>query len=157
MKQIQIWLGHSNFSTTADIYAHLDVSAQTETGDVAGTFYTRSEKKHSETITLSQDSEKKPDESAAGEDSSNNGTPSKPCRRVKQAAPEPTVDQAGGTVQRKPCRAKKSSNKPSAVPQSSEKKWSKPRTTSKGVETCPQKTSSQSGSVGRCRKPKALQ
>ena len=26
MKQIQIWLGHSNFSTTADIYAHLDIS-----------------------------------------------------------------------------------------------------------------------------------
>ena len=28
MKQIQIWLGHSTFSTTADIYAHLDFSAQ---------------------------------------------------------------------------------------------------------------------------------
>ena len=28
MKQIQIWLGHSTFSTTADIYAHLDYSAQ---------------------------------------------------------------------------------------------------------------------------------
>ncbi len=28
MKQIQVWLGHSTFSTTADIYAHLDFSAQ---------------------------------------------------------------------------------------------------------------------------------
>lgn len=28
MKQIQLWLGHSTFSTTADIYAHLDFSAQ---------------------------------------------------------------------------------------------------------------------------------
>ena len=28
MKQIQIWLGHSTFSTTADIYAHLDYTAQ---------------------------------------------------------------------------------------------------------------------------------
>jgi integrase len=28
MKQIQLWLGHSNFSTTADIYAHLDYKAQ---------------------------------------------------------------------------------------------------------------------------------
>ncbi len=28
MKQIQIWLGHSTFSTTADTYAHLDFSAQ---------------------------------------------------------------------------------------------------------------------------------
>ena len=156
MKQIQIRPGPSNFSTTADIYAHLYVSAQSETGDVAGTFYTRSEKKHSETNTLAQGSEKKPDESAAGKDSSNDGTPSKPCRRAKRAASEPTVDRAEGTVQRKPCRAKKPS-KPSAVPQSSEKKGSKPRTTSKGVETCPQKTSSQSGSVGGCRKLKALQ
>lgn len=24
MKQIQEWLGHSNFSTTANVYAHLD-------------------------------------------------------------------------------------------------------------------------------------
>ena len=28
MKQIQIWLGHSTFSTTADIYSHLDFHAQ---------------------------------------------------------------------------------------------------------------------------------
>ena len=28
MKQIQIWLGHSTYSTTADIYAHLDHNAQ---------------------------------------------------------------------------------------------------------------------------------
>lgn len=30
MKQIQIWLGHSTFSTTADIYSHLDFRAQIE-------------------------------------------------------------------------------------------------------------------------------
>lgn len=28
MKQIQEWLGHSDFSTTANIYAHLDFSAK---------------------------------------------------------------------------------------------------------------------------------
>ncbi len=28
MKEIQEWLGHSNFSTTANIYAHLDTSAK---------------------------------------------------------------------------------------------------------------------------------
>lgn len=28
MKQIQEWLGHSNFSTTADIYSHLDYSSK---------------------------------------------------------------------------------------------------------------------------------
>lgn len=39
MKQIQIWLGHSTFSTTADIYAHLDYSAQVETGGVASTMF----------------------------------------------------------------------------------------------------------------------
>lgn len=41
MKQIQIWLGHSTFSTTADIYAHPDVSAQRETGLVAASLYDR--------------------------------------------------------------------------------------------------------------------
>ena len=28
MKRIRIWLAHSTFSTTADIYAHLDLSAR---------------------------------------------------------------------------------------------------------------------------------
>lgn len=42
MKQIQVWLGHSTFNTTADIYAHLDVSAQIETGDVAANFFVKS-------------------------------------------------------------------------------------------------------------------
>ncbi len=28
MKQIQEWLGHSDFSTTANIYAHLDYAAK---------------------------------------------------------------------------------------------------------------------------------
>lgn len=28
MKEIQVWLGHSNFSTTADIYSHLDYSSK---------------------------------------------------------------------------------------------------------------------------------
>lgn len=31
MKQVQEWLGHSNFSTTADIYAHLDYTAKEQT------------------------------------------------------------------------------------------------------------------------------
>lgn len=28
MKAIQEWLGHSNFSTTANLYAHLDVNSK---------------------------------------------------------------------------------------------------------------------------------
>ena len=36
MKQIQIWLGHSTFSTTADIYAHLDYTAQEESAAALG-------------------------------------------------------------------------------------------------------------------------
>ena len=36
MKQIQEWLGHSTFSTTADIYAHLDYrSKQNSAGVIA--------------------------------------------------------------------------------------------------------------------------
>ncbi|MEG1578484.1 MAG: tyrosine-type recombinase/integrase [Oscillospiraceae bacterium] len=30
MKQIQLWLGHSNYSTTADTYAHLSTAAMDE-------------------------------------------------------------------------------------------------------------------------------
>ena len=30
MKQIQDWLRHSNFSTTADVYSHLDFSSKIE-------------------------------------------------------------------------------------------------------------------------------
>ena len=32
MKIIQVWLGHSNMSTTADIYSHLDANATGEAG-----------------------------------------------------------------------------------------------------------------------------
>ncbi len=34
MKQIQEWLGHSNFSTTADVYSHLDFSSKVQSGAV---------------------------------------------------------------------------------------------------------------------------
>ena len=43
MKQIQIWLGHSTFSTTADIYAHLDFSAQEESAAMMGGMFIREE------------------------------------------------------------------------------------------------------------------
>ena len=33
MKQIQEWLGHSNFSTTADVYSHLDFSAKIDSAN----------------------------------------------------------------------------------------------------------------------------
>lgn len=39
MKKIQIWLGHSTFSTTADTYAHLDSSAQEESASVMEGMY----------------------------------------------------------------------------------------------------------------------
>ena len=33
MKQIQVWLGHSNYNTTANIYAHLDTSSMNESAN----------------------------------------------------------------------------------------------------------------------------
>ena len=33
LKNIQEWLGHSDFSTTANIYAHLDASSKQNTAD----------------------------------------------------------------------------------------------------------------------------
>ena len=42
MKQVQEWLGHSTFSTTADIYAHLDYkSKEGSTGVIAGLLETK--------------------------------------------------------------------------------------------------------------------
>ena len=34
MKAIQEWLGHSNFSTTANLYAHLDFDSKMESANV---------------------------------------------------------------------------------------------------------------------------
>lgn len=34
IKRIQNWLGHSSYNTTANIYTHLDKSANVVTGDV---------------------------------------------------------------------------------------------------------------------------
>lgn len=33
LKQIQEWLGHSDFSTTANIYAHLDAASKRESAE----------------------------------------------------------------------------------------------------------------------------
>ena len=44
MKHIQIWLGHSTFSTTADIYAHLDYSAQETSANAMNGMFNRPEK-----------------------------------------------------------------------------------------------------------------
>jgi integrase len=33
MKEIQEWLGHADFSTTANIYSHIDVKAKEEMGN----------------------------------------------------------------------------------------------------------------------------
>ncbi len=41
MKQIQIWLGHSTFATTADIYAHLDTSAQEASAATMGGMFVK--------------------------------------------------------------------------------------------------------------------
>ena len=41
IKQIQIWLGHSTYSTTADIYAHLDTTAQEESATAMSGMFTK--------------------------------------------------------------------------------------------------------------------
>ncbi len=53
MKQIQIWLGHSTFSTTADIYSHLDFHAQIESGLVMNGMFEKS--KGEEPVGLDED------------------------------------------------------------------------------------------------------
>ena len=34
MKEVQMWLGHSSFSTTANIYAHIDVDSKMEAANM---------------------------------------------------------------------------------------------------------------------------
>ena len=44
MKEIQEWLGHSNFSTTADVYSHLDFSAKIKAAKTISSVYDSGEK-----------------------------------------------------------------------------------------------------------------
>lgn len=44
MKEIQEWLGHSNFSTTADVYSHLDFSAKIKAAQTISNVYDDSPK-----------------------------------------------------------------------------------------------------------------
>ena len=39
MKEIQEWLSHSNFSTTADVYSHLDFSAKVKAANTIASAY----------------------------------------------------------------------------------------------------------------------
>ena len=34
MKEIQAWLGHSNYNTTANLYAHLDTNSINDVGRI---------------------------------------------------------------------------------------------------------------------------
>ncbi len=40
MKMIQDWLGHSNMTTTANIYSHIDYSSKIESANVIGSVLT---------------------------------------------------------------------------------------------------------------------
>lgn len=53
MKEIQEWLGHSNFSTTADVYSHLDFSAKIRAASTIASTYgdNLSKKDNDNTIT----------------------------------------------------------------------------------------------------------
>ena len=42
MKQIQDWLGHSTFATTADIYSHLDFNSKQESAEAISAAFTPS-------------------------------------------------------------------------------------------------------------------
>lgn len=98
MKQIQVWLGHSNFSTTADIYSHLDMSAQMETGDVARAFCAKPDRKPSERISVPADSDAKhePNADSQTEDATN----IKPCELG-------SVQQTGKWKERAVCASRK--------------------------------------------------
>ena len=41
MKNIQEWLGHSNFNTTADVYSHLDYTAKYESANAISNALTK--------------------------------------------------------------------------------------------------------------------
>ena len=41
MKEIQEWLGHSNYSTTANIYAHLDSSSKQNSANVISNVFNK--------------------------------------------------------------------------------------------------------------------
>lgn len=126
MKQIQIWLGHSNFSTTADIYAHLDMSAQMETGDVAGAFYAKSDKKLSEQVSVLADSDT--DREPNADSQTEKATNPKPC--------EPdNVQQTSKRKERVACAAKagvetctKKTSSASSSPRKSAARCRKPKT-----------------------------
>lgn len=45
MKEIQTWLGHSNYNTTANLYAHLDTSSMDNTAKVISNVFTTKKKK----------------------------------------------------------------------------------------------------------------
>ena len=44
MKEIQAWLGHSNYNTTANLYAHLDSSSVNNTGKVMANVFSKKKK-----------------------------------------------------------------------------------------------------------------
>ena len=66
MKQIQIWLGHSTFSTTADIYAHLDFSAQEQSAAAMSGMFQRKEAPDRQENGAAVNNHRSPDGAAGG-------------------------------------------------------------------------------------------
>ena len=48
MKQIQDWLGHSTFATTADIYSHLDFASKQDSADAIAQAFAPAEPQEAE-------------------------------------------------------------------------------------------------------------
>jgi len=143
MKQIQIWLGHSNFSTTADIYAHLDMSAQMNTGNVAGAFFAKPDRKSCEQTGAAMVCDAERELSTASQ--MEEATAHKTRRESKPSA--------------KPC-------KPDSASQTGKGKGSAACAAKESVETCKEKTSSgrttsasksPKNGTAKCRKPKPTQ
>ena len=49
MKNVQEWLGHSNFNTTADVYSHLDYSSKYESANAIASALSSSEPREEKT------------------------------------------------------------------------------------------------------------
>ena len=48
MKNIQEWLGHANFNTTADVYSHLDFSSKLQSASVISSALKEDKEENSE-------------------------------------------------------------------------------------------------------------
>ena len=90
MKAIQEWLGHSNYSITANLYSHLEYNAKVISAETIARVLDSKKEDSSDESEKKSETPKSMDAKSASDKTTNNPVPKKRGRKKKNSTPADT-------------------------------------------------------------------